>query len=950
MSLAPGTRLGPYEILSTIGAGGMGEVYKARDTRLDRIVAIKVLTDVLAGDSQFRDRFEREARTISQLKHPNICTLHDIGRQDGPSTGSGQAIDFLVMEFLDGETVGARLAALQVKGKALGLDEGLTMATQVADGLAAAHAAGIVHRDLKPGNVMLTATGAKLLDFGLAKSGGRIPGAPGTGQAAIHLADLSAPMTMTSPLTSQGAIVGTVQYMAPEQLEGKEADTRSDIFAFGALVHEMLTGARAFQGKTLVSVMASILEHEPPPLSSANASVPAALTRLVQKCLAKDPNRRWQSAADLADELRWIADEVRAGVVRPKPDAADQKTSSLARRRPWLIVAASLVAGVALAGAAMWIVARMTPVRAPDPVRFAIVPPAAQALAVQSSIDRDIAISADGTHIVFRAGTGQPGLAVRALRELDARILTGATPARSPFISPDGRWIAFFSGTDLKKVSMTGGPPVTLCQVIGGPRGGSWGPDDVIVFATNATDTGLLSIPPGGGEPRVLTKADTAHGESDHWFPSVLPGGRGVLFTVIAGGGGSGGAENAQIAVLDRQTGRQKTLIRGGSQAEYVEASTGSGQAGYLIYAVAGTLRAARFDLARLEVIGDAVPVLEQVQTNPTGAAEFAVSRGGTLVYAPGSGSGGVARSLVWVNRDGREEPIKAPPRAYSFLQLSPDRTRAALDIRDQERDIWVWDFVRETLSRLTLDPASDFFPVWTPDGRRIAFQSSREGSASGNVFWQAADGTGAAERLTKSPNSQQPSAFSPDGTRLVFNETGSKTNIDIGMVALNPNGPAGEPRPDMIVQTAFNEGNADVSPDGHWIAYQSNDSGRLEVFVRPFPKTDGGHWQMSTNGGGRPVWARNGRELFYIDLSNAMMAVAVRTSPTFAAGNPAKLFDGLRYHANIGGRTYDVSADGQRFLMIKDAATTDQTSSAPASLVVVEHWFEELKARVPAK
>src|SRR5204862_4792768 len=334
---------------------------------------------------------------------------------------------------------------------------------------------------------------------------------------------------------------------------------------------------------------------------------------------------------------------------------------------------------------------------------------------------------------------------------------------------------------------------------------------------------------------KMLTRPDAAHGEGDHLFPSVLPGGRAILFTITTVGGG---AENAQIAVLDRQTGRQKTLVRGGSQAEYVEPSTGSGRAGYLIYAVAGTLRAVRFDLGRLEVVGDAVPVLEQVQTSATGAAEFAVSRGGTLVYVPGSGSGGVARSLVWVNRDGREEPIKAPPRAYTNLQLSPDRTRAALDVRDQERDIWVWDFARETLSRLTLDPANDFYPVWTPDGRRIAFQSNREGSA-GNIFSQAADGTGSAERLTKSPNLQQPNAFSPDGTRLVFNETAPKTAIDIGMLALNANGQtAGEPRTEMIVQTAFNEGNADVSPDGHWLAYQSNDSGRLEVFVRPFPKT----------------------------------------------------------------------------------------------------------------
>jgi eukaryotic-like serine/threonine-protein kinase len=940
MPLSAGTRLGPYEILSAIGAGGMGEVYKSRDTRLDRIVAIKVLTDVLAADPQFRDRFEREARTISQLTHPHICALYDVGEAD--------SIRFLVMEFLDGETVAGRIEALRAKGRALTLDDALTIAIEVAEGLAAAHAAGIVHRDLKPGNVMLTATGAKLLDFGLAKSG-RVAGVPGAGSpAAIHLAALSAPMTMTSPLTSQGAIVGTVQYMAPEQLEGKEADTRSDVFAFGAVVYEMLTGARVFQGKTLVSVMASILEHEPPSLSSVNSSVPASLTRVIQKCLAKDPNRRWQSAADLADELRWIGDELRSGVVRLKPDATDAEAGSAGTRpaglrgSPWAIAAASLVGGIAIAATTMGIVTRMTPVVAPQPVRFAIVPPATHALNIQGA-DRNIAISADATHIVYRTGTsGAPGdLAVRALGELDARPLTSATSARSPFISPDGRWIAFFSGTDLKKVSMTGGPPVTLCQIAGAPRGGSWGSDDVIVFATSNPSTGLLSVPAGGGEPKVLTKPDVARGEVDHFFPSVLPGSKAILFTITTG---TGGSENAQVAVLDRQTGQQRTLIRGGSQAEYVEAS-GPGRGGYLVYAVAGTLRAVRFDPARLEVIGDAVPVVEEVQTNPNGSAEFTVSRGGTLVYLPGSSSGGAARSLVWVNREGREEPIKAPPRAYTYLQLSPDRTRAALDVRDQERDVWVWDFAGERLSRLTLDPAPDFFPIWTPDGRRIAFQSTREGSA-GNIFWQAADGTGSAERLTRAPNLQQPNAFTPDGMRLVFNETTPKTGIDIGMLTVNPSGPtAGEPRTEMIVQTAFAEGNADISPDGHWLAYQSNDSGRLEVFVRPFPKTDGGHWQISTDSGSNPVWARNGRELFYLSGS-AMMAVAIHTTPTFSAGNPTKLFDG-RYFSNITGRVYDVSADGRRFLMIKDTAPAAQGASAPAGLVVVEHWFEELKARV---
>jgi serine/threonine-protein kinase len=934
MSLAAGARLGPYEIVSPLGAGGMGDVYRARDTRLNRTVAIKILTDTLAGDAQFKERFEREARTISQLTHANICTLYDVGEHESSM--------FLVLEYLEGDTLAGRIAALGAKGKRLSIDEVLAIAIQIADGLSAAHASGIVHRDLKPGNVMLTAGGAgssgsaqaKLLDFGLAKSAGRVPGLPGTAAPAIELAALSAPMTMTSPLTSQGAIVGTVQYMAPEQLEGKEADARSDIFAFGAVVYEMLTGGRAFQGKTLVSVMASILEHEPRLPISGDGAVPAALVRVVEKCLAKEPNRRWQSAADLADELRWIASEMHTDRERGGASAATGADAPGKRTRysSWIVAVSSLAVGVALTASATWIVRRLSPARAPAPVRFTIVPPPAQALAFQGA-DRDIAVSADGSHVVYRtAAAATVGLAVRSLGELEPRVLSGLTQVRSPTISPDGRWVAFFSGFELKKISITGGPAVTLCSFQGAPRGASWGDNDEIVFASSASGTGLRAVAAGGGDPKVITKADAYQ-----IFPSVLPGGQAVLFTITSDVNTS---ENSQIAVVDRRTGRQKLLVPGGSQPEYVDP-------GYLIYAVSGTLRAIRFDLERLEVVGDAIPVVEQVMMSATGAANYAVSRNGTLVVVPG-GPASAARSLVWVDRQGREEAIKAPIRSYTFLRLSPDGARAALDIRDQERDVWVWDFARETMTRLTFGPALDAAPVWTPDGRRIAFQSTRAEGGAPNIFWQAADGTGAVERLTKSTNAQGPNAFSPDGTRLVFTETTPKTGIDVRMLDLTSStGPASDDRPaQTIVQTTFQEGNADVSPDGNWIAYQSNESGNLQVYVRPFPKTDGGRWQVSTGGGGRPVWARNGRELFYIDTDNRLNVVPVRATPTFSAGSPVRVFD-ARYFSNIAGRTYDVSPDGRRFLMIKDNAVADGASSKPANLIVVEHWPEELKARL---
>jgi serine/threonine-protein kinase len=459
----------------------------------------------------------------------------------------------------------------------------------------------------------------------------------------------------------------------------------------------------------------------------------------------------------------------------------------------------------------------------------------------------------------------------------------------------------------------------------------------------------------------VLTKPDAAHGEADHVMPFILPGGRAVIFTVTAQGQP---IDNAQIAVLDLKTGQKKTLIRGGSDARYVDPSTGSGQAGYLVYAAAGTLRAVRFDLGRLDVTSDPVPVVEKVtMSGTTGTADFVLSQNGTLVYVPGGVGGGLTRSLAWVSRQGREEPIKTPPRAYILPRVSPDGTRVALDIRDQENDIWVWDLKRETLARLTFDPGADQYPVWTPDSRRIIFSAAR-GAQNQNLYWQGADNTGTVERLTTSPNPQFPTSVSPDGTRLLFTESAPKTNLDIGVLTLPglTARPTATPPPQAsasldvtrksdfvaLIQTAFSELNAEVSPDGRWVAYQSNESGVAQVYVRPFPNVDTGHWQVSTASGNKPLWARNGRELFY-QTELALMAVTVQTTGAmFSAGTPTKLFDAAPYYFANAGRTYDVSADGQQFLMIK-LADPISTGTA-ASMVIVEHWTEELKARVPAK
>jgi serine/threonine-protein kinase len=575
---------------------------------------------------------------------------------------------------------------------------------------------------------------------------------------------------------------------------------------------------------------------------------------------------------------------------------------------------------------------RTAPVAASPQVRFGLVPPAAWPL-TPSSTDRQLAISPDGTHLVYVAGTGaQTQLMVRRLDRLEPEALRGIPGVpRAPFISPDSKWVGFFQNNELRKVAITGGSSITVSRIVGTPRGASWGSDDVIVFATSDV-SGLLSVPASGGEPRVLTTPDKAKGEQDHLFPTVLPGGRAVLYTVVA----FGAIDNAEIAVLDVETGASTTLIRGGMHPEFVET-------GHIVYAAAGSLRAVGFDPERLALVGDAVPVVEQVATLPNGAAEFSLSRNGILAYVPGSFAGlGVSRSLVTVDRQGREQRLNAPARAYFSLRLSPDGARVALDIRDQDNDIWTWEIQRQTLTRLTFDRSGDTFPIWTPDGRRVVFGSARAGA--NNLYWQPADGSGMVERLTTSALNQFAMSFSPDGKQLVVTEQAGATGNDLSLVVLD-----GKNQSTPLLQTTFTEGLGELSPDGRWLAYQSNESGADEVYVRPFPAVNaGGRWQISTGGGTKPVWARNGRELFHLDAKGAMTVVPVQTAPAFSAGNPTKLFD-TSYTTAVQARSYDVFPDGRRFLMIKDQPIDEQTSRATtASIVVVLNWFEELKRLVP--
>jgi len=587
---------------------------------------------------------------------------------------------------------------------------------------------------------------------------------------------------------------------------------------------------------------------------------------------------------------------------------------------------------VTIASALTWFAMRPVP---PRVSRLLVASAGTAALAINGS---DLAITPDGSRVVYVGNRGTQ-LFVRALDALEPVAIASGSGAglSAPFVSPDGQWVGFIDDGTLRKVAITGGPPVTLARLNDPARGATWAPDDTIIFATSNPATGLQRVSAAGGTLEVLTRPDHAQGEADHLWPEIVPGGRAVLFTITSQ---TGGLETAQVAVRDLRTGTQKVLLRGGSHGHYIAS-------GHLVYVAARTLRAIPFDPTRLETHGTAAPVLPRLATTSTGAGDFAVAADGTLVYVDVPGSLAVnARTLVWVDRTGKEEPIAAPPRAYSHPRLSPDGTRVALFSADQENDLWIWDLRRATLTRLTLDAGQDWFPVWTPDGRRIIFSSNRSGAFSEfNLWWQAADGTGAAERLTTSSSAQFPTGITPDGTAVVFFEGKTTMGPDLLQLALD-----GTRHVTPLLQTKFEKRNGIVSPDGRWLAYESNSSGPTEIYVRPFPNVGGGQWQVSTAGGKTPLWARSGKELFYVGADGALLRVPVEASgTTWNAGTPMKLLErGYYTPSGYVGRTYDVSPDGQRFLMIKTSGT--DASAAPPALIVVQHWDEELKRLVPTK
>jgi len=893
MPLAPGTKLGPYEIQSPLGAGGMGEVYRAKDTRLDRTVAIKILPEQLSSDPVCKQRFEREAKTISSLNHPHICTLHDIGSQDG--------VDYLVMECVEGETLARRLE----KGP-LPLDQALKYAAQIADALDKAHCSGVIHRDLKPSNIMLTATGTKLLDFGLAK-----PVVP-----------FASPATMTatmreSPVTEQGAIIGTFQYMSPEQIEGRELDSRSDIFSLGAVIYEMLTGRRPFEGKSQLSVASAILQEEPGPISTTKRITPPALERAVKQCLAKDPEDRWQSARDLELELKWIVEGGTQGT--PAPAASARGIPSLGK--PTLALGlGALLLGALIAGSATWMLrTRHSPV--PQPVsRTAITLPPDQRLA---GLDHPaIALSPDGTRLAYVASQGgTQQIYLRALDSLAATPIPGTEDAVNPFFSPDGQWLGFFARQNLYKIPLNGGPARTLCAA-GNPRGASWGRRGMIALAPTGV-SGLQQVAEAGGTPQPLTHIEK--GEVAHRWPEFLPDSTAMFFVV---GATASNWLSAQIAVQSIENGERRNLIQGATQPRYATS-------GYLLYVHGRSLMAVPFDPQRTTVTGEAVPLVDGILQFPSsGAAQYSVSSTGTLVYVSG-GAQSAQRTLVWVARDGTEKALAAPPHAYRGPRISPDGRRVAVSIEDQETQIWLYDLARESLTRMTFDGNSNINAIWTPDGKKLTFASNKEGPV--NIFWERADGSGGLERLTNGEYLHSPMSWSSDGQLLAYSEINATTGYDIWVMR------ASDHSSQLFLRTPFNEGAPRFSPDGKWLAYVSNESGRYEIYLRPFPGP-GGKWQISTEGGTEPVWNRNGRELFYRN-GDKMIAVDIVAQPNFVAGKPRLLFEGKHELSPGTFAYYDVSPDGQHFLMLK---ASEAGEAAPTQINIVLNWFEELKRLAP--
>ncbi len=902
MHLEAGTRLGPYAIEALVGAGGMGEVYRARDTRLDRVVALKILSPVLAAHPDLRERFEREARAISNVAHPNICTLFDLGSDSGT--------DFIVMEFLEGETLAARL-----ERGALPFDHAVSIAIDIVSALETAHRRGIVHRDLKPGNVMLVrrpglsgAPAAKLLDFGLAKLAAEAPAA----SASL--------VTAPQPLTQQGTILGTFQYMAPEQLEGKAADERSDIFAFGSMFYEMLTGRRAFEGTSQASLIGAILRDQPPPASSVQAITPPAVDRIVARCLAKDPDERWQTASDLAAEMRWVQQGGAAAMGRA--------TGTRLTRRE--LAAWSLAGLMTVAAAVVWSLSGRPAHDDPPLVQFAVEETADAPFGV-APIAPFPAVSPDGRRIAYvtsRESASQ--IAVRGLDNLTIQVLPGTEGGTLPFWSPDSRFVGFLSGGKLQRFDFKSGS-ISLIAAVTGFEGATWSRDGMILFGSSTGP--VFRVPAEGGSPSAVTALDASRSETSHRWPAFMPDGRHFVYVALPRSG-------LRWSSLDGTETRDLFPTEGKAIVA---------PQGYLLYGLQGQLLARPFDPVRGAALGDAVTLADNVRFLPSNArATYSISDNGILVYR--GGNPGALTHLQWYDRSGRAQTEAMPDGDYRSLALSPDDSRVAFHKHEPADGggVWVKDLTRGTISRVTLNNALHSYDEdWHPDGRHIAFTQAplsappigtSLGGGTHDLFMTTASGTGSVDALVVSKDAKGSPDWSPDGHVLAYEQLNGATKIDIMVMAMETRTVA------PYIHGSANETQPTFSPDGKWVAYASDESGRFEVYVQPYPAT-GDKWPISTTGGAQPRWRRDGRELFYLSISQQLTAVDVSTAGgRFEAGVPHVLFS-TRASAVSGlassFRQFAVTANGQAFLINETAST----ATAPRDpLKVVTNWMSLLR------
>jgi Tol biopolymer transport system component len=884
MAPSIGTKLGPYEILAAIGAGGMGEVYRARDSKLGRDVALKVLPEAFARDAERMARFQREAKVLASLNHTNIASIY--GLEDSGATHA------LVMELVEGPTLADR-----IKQGPIPVDEVVKIAKQICEGLEYAHERGIVHRDLKPANVKVTLDDAvKVLDFGLAKAI--------EGDAASM--DISTSPTITRMATLAGVLLGTAAYMSPEQAKAKPVDRRADIWAFGCVLYEMLAGKMAFQGESVTDTLAAVIKEEPD-WSQLPSATPLRVRVLLQRCLQKDPKQRLRDIGD----ARISLDEVLSGAPFEAPTPAE--VSKPAARRQRILRAAALVLIALAAGAAVWFL-KPTPVSLKPVSRFTITLGSGDQFV---AIDYPgIALSPDGTQLAYSAvHSGIRQLYLRALDNLEAKPVPDTEGAFDPFFSPDGQWLGFYAAARLRKLPLQGGAAITLATDTV-PYGADWGPQGKILFAPNLGPVQQMSDT--GGPLQPVTHLAPDKGETQHGWPSILPGGRALLFVA--------GPSPQRIIMQSLASGERKDLGLVGASPRY--AATG-----HLLYVQDGNLMAVGFDPDKLQLAGTPQPVVQGVMQLSNGSAQYSISATGSLAYIPGSAAG-ANRRLVWVSRNGAEQVLPAPAHTYVYPHLSPDGRQLAVSFRDQSSQTWLYDFGRDALTRLTFSGTENEMPVWTHDGKRIAHISNQDGPV--NIYWEAADGSGGLERLTNIQETEVPGSFSPDGRLLAYVDINATTGYDIWILHL------ADRKAEPFIKTPFGESAPRFSPDGRWIAYISDESGRYEVYVQPYPGP-GGKYQVSSDGGTEPVWNPNGKELFYRN-GDKMMSAEITTTPSFAVGKSKTLFQGSYTPTTGTFPFYDVSPDGQRFLMLKPA----ETAAAATQIVVVQNWFEELKQKVP--